>query len=335
MNKKEICIVSLNGIKNTGGVERVVSYLYDILKSFYSVSIIEKSKKDYKKMNNLIQPILVSIKLFFKKNKFIIGNSWQCFLYPVDLSIHHGTSQGVIQYTGNKKLGLKITALLEKLSAKTAKNVIAVSENCKNELIEYYKISPKKIIVLNNCVDDNQFFPIKRKETTHITVLFSGSLSERKGLSQLLLFSDFLEQNDVGIELKIASNTTSNSYMFTGRKRTTVLSDISFDKMCDFYQNGDILFFPTLYEGFSMSVLEALSTGIPVIGSRFAVMKEIENYDFCKTIDENEKIETIIKEIKYLYSNYKDKKEYIHKIIAKDFGKEQYHRKVLEIINRF
>ena len=89
----------------------------------------------------------------------------------------------------------------------------------------------KKIIVLNNCVDDNQFFPIKRKETTHITVLFSGSLSERKGLSQLLLFSDFLEQNDVGIELKIASNTTSNSYMFTGRKRTTVLSDISFDKM--------------------------------------------------------------------------------------------------------
>lgn len=332
--KKEIYIVSLNGMKNTGGVERVVCYLYDILKDIYTVHIIEKSSKDFKKLNNLLQPALISVKLLFKKNSLIIGNSWQCFLFPVDLSIHHGTSEGVIRYTGNKKLGLKITALMEKISARIAKKVIAVSENCKNELIKYYKINPKKIIVLNNCVDEKQFCPNQKKETNTITVLFSGALSERKGLSQLIIFSDYLEQNDVGIELKIASNTDDYNSIFFGRKRTTVYSDVSFDKMCNFYQSGDILFFPTLYEGFSMSVLEALSTGIPVIGSRFAVMPELEKYDFCKIIDKNDEIEKIVSEIKYLYKNYKDKKEYIHKTITEDFGKEHYYKKVLEIIDK-
>ena len=84
--KKEIYIVSLNGMKNTGGVERVVSYLYDILKDIYTVHIIEKSSKDFKKLNNLLQPALISVKLLFKKNSLIIGNSWQCFLFPADLS---------------------------------------------------------------------------------------------------------------------------------------------------------------------------------------------------------------------------------------------------------
>ena len=330
--KKEIYIVSLNGMKNTGGVERVVSYLYDVLKDSYTVHIIEKGKKDYKKLNNLLQPIIISIRLLFKKNVFIIGNSWQCFLAPVNLSIHHGTSEGVIRYTDNKKLGLRLTALMEKISAKIAKNVIAVGENCRNELIDFYKINPKKIIVLNNCVDENQFFPKIKEERNRITVLFSGALSERKGLSQLLLFSDYLEKKDVGIELKIASNTADYDKLFIGRKRTTVYSDVSFNKMCDFYQNGDILFFPTLYEGFSMSVLEALSTGLPVIGTRFAVMPELEKYDFCKIIDKNEEIEQIIREIKYLYTNYKDKKEDIHNMVINDFGKEQYYRKVLQMI---
>ena len=81
--KKEIYIVSLNGMKNTGGVERVVCYLYDILKDIYTVHIIEKSSKDFKKLNNLLQPALISVKLLFKKNSLIIGNSWQCFLFPV------------------------------------------------------------------------------------------------------------------------------------------------------------------------------------------------------------------------------------------------------------
>lgn len=332
--QKDIYIVSLNGKKNTGGVERVVCYLDDILSNLYTTKIIKKSNKDFKKLNNILHPILISLKLYFKLNKFVISNSWQSFLFPADLSIHHGTSKGVILYTRNKKIALKLTALMENISAKLAKKVIAVSENCKNELINYYSINPNKIIVLNNCVDEEQFYPIQKEKKEVITVLFSGSLSERKGLSQLVLFSDFLEQNDVGIELKIATNTDSNNYLFQGRKKTSIYSDVGFDKMCEFYQSGDVLYFPTLYEGFSMSTLEALSTGIPVIGSKFAIMPELEKYDFCKIIEKEAKIEELTNEIKYLYSNYKDKKEYIHEIIANDFGKKQYYSKVLDIINQ-
>ena len=142
---KKIYIVSQLGLSNAGGVEKVSYYLNELLKEKYDVQIITRGKLSFGKLNNLIQPLLISLRLAFLKNKFVIGNSWHCFLYPADISIHHGTSAGIMKYTGEGGLSLKFTAWMEKSSAKRAKNVLAVSENCKKELVELYKIPEEKI----------------------------------------------------------------------------------------------------------------------------------------------------------------------------------------------
>ena len=104
---KKIYIVSQLGVGNAGGVEKVSWYLQSLLKEKYEVSILTRGKLSFGKLNNLIQPVLISLKLWrinFGKadshKAFIIGNSWHCFLYPADISIHHGTSAGIIKYTG-------------------------------------------------------------------------------------------------------------------------------------------------------------------------------------------------------------------------------------------
>ena len=202
MSEKKIILVSLNGIGNKGGVERVSWYLYDILtRNFSNVQLMTRRKLMPGKIGNLIWPVLLSLKLCFIRNKIVIANSWHCFLYPAELSIHHGTMAGAkLHTTVGGAAG--ITAFMEKISARKAKKILAVSINCKNELESFYKINPQKIEVLNNFVNEEVFFPkLPKQEATTpqnsekiINVLFSGSLDERKGLPKLIEFSTLLDK---------------------------------------------------------------------------------------------------------------------------------------------
>ena len=299
---KKIYIVSMLGVSNAGGVEKVSYYLKEILKEKYKVEILQKGKVSFGKLNNLIQPVLLSLRLCFKKNAFVIGNSWHCFLYPADISVHHGTSAGIMKYTGEGGFALKLTAWMEKVSAKRAKHVLAVSENCKKELVELYGIDESKITVLNNFVQDEVFVPGEKKAggleegKKVINVCFSGALCYKKGIDILQNFSDYIEKWDNPeyiIKLNIATNYEKNAEVFLGKKNTSVRTGLVSAQMPDFYRANDIMFFPTRYEGFSMAALEALSCGLPLVGSCFAVGPELEEFKFCKLISDDAAMQDI------------------------------------------
>ena len=341
MDKKKIILVSLNGIGNKGGVERVSWYLYDILsRNFENVQIISRSKLFPGKLGNIIWPFILSLKLFFIPNKVVIANSWHCFLYPADFSIHHGTTAGALLHS---KLGkaAPITAFMEKISAKNAKKVLAVSINCKNELEHFYKINPQKIEVLNNFVDESVFFPKgnfnteteKPEKNKIINVLFSGSLDERKGLTKLIEFSDFIEtySGEFKINFTIASNTKQSYHFFQNKKNTKIISGLGVEQMPDFYRSGDILFFPTNYEGFSMATMEALASGLPVIGTDFAIPEEIQNFDFCCRHDFSN-LQNTMEQIISLYKSFYNKKQKISEETIKSFGKNQYEQKIVNYV---
>lgn len=330
----KIVLVTHNGIGNTGGVERVCFYLKQILSEKYNVEIFEKKKYSFGKMNIFIIPLIISLKLFFQKNKFVISNSWQLFPYCSDLSIHHGTTQGCINHiSGFDCFSARVIAKLEAISAKRAKYVLSVSNNCTDELINIYKIPAKKIITLNNFVDGDLFYPLKKhKENSECVICFSGRICTRKGIAALLKLSNYIEEID-GIKLLIACNDKHNIELFSLNKKTEIKVGLSLNDMNEFYNLGDIFYFPTLYEGFSMSTLEALSCGLPVLGTKFAIPDELNSYDFCKRTEDLSPKEIIDCAIT-LYNKFYNKRFEIHEIINKDFGKEQYSKKLFEIINK-
>ncbi len=333
----KIFIVSMNGTSNAGGVEKVSYYLNEILSEKYDVKFITKTKINFGKINNLIQPILISLKLFFKHNRLIIANSWHCFLYPADISIHHGTSAGIMEKTGEKNLSLKITAWMEKVSAKKAKAILSVSENCKKELISYYGIPEDKIYVINNFVEDSVFYPQQDEtKTDEINVCFSGALCYKKGIDILQSLTQYIENHDLPRKIKfnIATNFDRNTEDFKNLKKITLQTGLNSTQMPEFYRKNDILFFPTRYEGFSMAALEAVSSGLCLIGSDFAVTPEFINYKFCMQINNSTKMEEIINGIIKLYDEFHNKKQEIHEQIKKDFGTVQYKEKLFAFIEK-
>ena len=333
MDEKKIILVSLNGIGNKGGVERVSWYLNDILtRNFSNVQLLTRGKLFPGKIGNLLWPFFLSLKLCFIKNKIVIANSWHCFLYPADLSIHHGTTAGAMMHSNLGKAA-PITAFMEKVSARKAKRILSVSLNCKKELEELYKINPEKIDVLNNFVNEDVFFPGSDSTTEDkktINVLFAGSLDERKGINKLIEFSKYIEDfnGSYHITLTIASNTRSAYHFFEGKKNTKIISGLGVEQMPDFYRAGDILFFPTNYEGFSMATMEALACGLCVIGTEFAIPDEIKDFEFCQRHDFSDVSKTT-EEIIRLYETFNNQKNLIAEKTISGFGKKQYEQKFI------
>lgn len=331
---KRIYIASLHGIENKGGLERVVLNLQTILSKYYDVRIIKKREKEFKHGNWLFQSLFVSLKLFFIPNKIVIGNSWHSFLYPCDFTIHHGTMRGNSLHLDNDTLYTRRVAKMEEISAHVGKTVLAVGENVKDELMEYYHVPEKKILVLNNFVNDDFFVPQDRSPPTNknIRIVYAGRLELGKGVYQLKKLSDYIETIS-GFELHIACISDTFIELFKQNKNTYIKVGVSPEEMPNFYNSGDVFYFPTQYEGFSMATLESLCCGIPVVGTKWAIGKELRDYDFTKVI-ETADCATILNHIKNVYEKYNtfSTRTEIHKTIVAKFGREQYEQRVLELV---
>lgn len=328
---RNLIIVSIHGTKN-GGVEHVANYQHQFLKDEFDVKIL-KARHLFGKMDLVIYPFLFSFILLFYRKDMVISQSWNAFLYKSDFIIAHGTLKGYMsQFPNGITLGGKWVSFMERISAKRAKKVIAVCERVADEYVYYYKIPREKILVLNNCVNTDVFFPKKNRKTAkdELRVLFVGNICSGKGLDRLLEFSKYIEGID-GVKLYMASNSEDGVQGFKDFSKTIIKKSLGMKEMDELYNSCDVLYFPTRYEGFSMASLEALSTGMPVIGSKFAVPREFDKYRFTyRTSDFQPAL--ILKKAYELKEKYSERRSEIHEMISEDFGQNKYARELKKII---
>jgi glycosyltransferase involved in cell wall biosynthesis len=169
--------------------------------------------------------------------------------------------------------------------------IATVSEYSKSDIIETYKVSPKKIDVVYNGVK-TQFKPLPEEDTRIITDIYSkgkpffffiGSLHPRKNLKNLLLaFNEFKKMDEQDFKLIIGGEVMfkfesiqavfdklefKNDVIFTGR-----LPDI--DLNC-FLSGATALTYVPFFEGFGIPVLEAMACGTAVITSDTTSLPEV------------------------------------------------------------
>jgi glycosyltransferase involved in cell wall biosynthesis len=133
--------------------------------------------------------------------------------------------------------------------------------------------------------------------------------------------------------LLIAVNSKNNGELFSKFKNTQVYYGLDIPGMRRFYSVGDIFYFPTQYEGFSMATLEALASGIPVIGTEFAIPEELRRYDFVK-IFASDDLGLLLAEISGLVQENKSRRQKIAHTVIRDFGYEQYRDKLFSLITK-
>jgi glycosyltransferase involved in cell wall biosynthesis len=170
--------------------------------------------------------------------------------------------------------------------------LIAVSEYTKRELAKYYKVNQQKITVIHNGVDTQKFKPTqeKRKAKTELgfkpedkIILSVGRLYARKGLFTLIesmppVIRRFKNAKFVISGKGLANETkklvdhatklgVNNNMIFTG-----YFPDKQLPRL---YQAADIFAFSTFYENLPFAILEALSTGLPVVTTNVGGIPEM------------------------------------------------------------
>lgn len=171
----------------------------------------------------------------------------------------------------------------KKRALNRASHVICVSENTKKDLINIYKTREDKISViyhgcncLNHSVGNENFFPNSRPY-----LLFVG---KREGYKNFKFFLEaFSNSSKLKRDFDIYSfgstpfSTEEKDFIYKLGFSTQQIRYLSGDDLLlsMLYRNARALVFPSLYEGFGMPTLEAMSNNCPVICSNAGSFPEI------------------------------------------------------------
>lgn len=339
-------LVSYNGLSNTGGVEKVCHYLYEIFneKSF-NVKIVDLTlinntfygklyKSIFGKIHIVAFTLFSSLYVAFnrKKNDIKIAHGFNSPFFKTDYLFVHGTMKGYA-HDINQKItkGLQLLFWLEKQAVINSDVILSVSENALNEVKKYYTSKKIKSYIINNGVDEQVFYPIEnRKESDKINIVFCGRLDYGKGVDDILNLAKSIEDNNI-YHLIIACNNSNNTDLFEGLTNTTIHIGLTVNKMNEFYNSGDIMVFPSKYEGFEMVTLEALCAGIPVVGNDVGAVAELvrQNAPGVQLINKD----NILHQINLMFNKYKSEKKQLHNYYASNYGLKIYKERLYKIIN--
>lgn len=175
-------------------------------------------------------------------------------------------------------------------SAARADKVITVSEVCRREIVETYRLPEEKVVCVHNAAGPAAM-PVSDSEARSLVaelgldlsrpiVLAVGNLQPRKNLVRLInAFSQVIAHGVdadlvlVGPEHYRASLVHDAAASQSGRIHFTgYLTD---RQLAACYATATVFAFPSLYEGFGIPALEAMAHGTPVVCSDAGALREV------------------------------------------------------------
>jgi len=202
-------------------------------------------------------------------------------------TIHDLAFMDYPEYFVKNNLFVSRIALAEQI--KKSDKIITVSNVVKRQLVERFSILDSKIVVVHNGCDA-PFYDYSKKEESSVLAAFGintkyflylGTIEPRKNILSLLkAFSRIYKDHDVVLVIAgkkgwkyesilryVKENELAGVVRFTGYVNQTQKQVLM--------KNAQLFVFPSLYEGFGLPVLEAMSYGVPVITTKGTSMEEI------------------------------------------------------------
>ena len=346
-------IVSYNGLSNAGGVERVCMYISSIFENKgFQIKIVDKNTIEkywfgkiisffVGKVPSLIACIVASLYIcqYKRKKDIVITNGFNCPFVFSDILFIHGTMKG-----HNLAIGAKdtfknnLTIFFEKYAVKLAKNIISVSLLSIKEIRNYYGHTKNNCFVVNNMVDGNVYFPTPKKEEDVFKVIFCGRIEKRKGKERLIELANYLDKHNINARLIIATNNEINTNELKSFKSVSIIIGLTHNQLNDFYNSGDVMYFPSMYEGFEMVTLEALSSGIPVLGNHVGAIAELfdRNEPGIDLISDSENPQLVLEQLKKLADKYSNdvQRNILHEFYSRNYGVNSYKNKLEEVLKK-
>ena len=167
--------------------------------------------------------------------------------------------------------------LMTPIAVKTSKHIITVSEYSKREIMRFYPfLKSQNISIIHNATDKKIFYSQpKSSATTDCFVLAVSSLDPRKNFNRLIeAFSGIsnCKLYIVGARHHVFTKQDNNS---CGQDNIYYLGRVTDEELASLYNQAVCFIFPSLYEGFGLPPLEAMSCGCPVLASDIPVIREV------------------------------------------------------------
>jgi UDP-glucose:(heptosyl)LPS alpha-1,3-glucosyltransferase len=172
-----------------------------------------------------------------------------------------------------------VSGYIEDAPYKNISKVIAISEMVKQDMMRWYQIPEERITVIYNGIDIDRFHPRNRRYRDEVrkrhgigderVILFVSNNFRMKGLGFLLkALAEIKKKDHLPFKLLVLGKDRQIPYLRLA-KRIGISEEVIFvgstNEPEKYYGAADLLVHPTFYDACSLTVLEAIASGLPVI----------------------------------------------------------------------
>jgi glycosyltransferase involved in cell wall biosynthesis len=207
---------------------------------------------------------------------------------PIVLTVHDISYEAHPEWFSPRDLRVLSTTV--PLSIRKARQVITVSELCRTEIIEQYRVPAEKVVSIPNAAGPAAM-PITEEEANHVLaglgidskrryVLAVGNLQPRKNLIRLIgaVRATVASGTDIDLVIVGPEHYRANEVLAAAGEmadRIKFTGYITDRQLAACYSRATVFAFPSLFEGFGIPALEAMAHGVPVVCSNAGAFPEV------------------------------------------------------------
>ncbi len=181
----------------------------------------------------------------------------------------------------------KIYAWKFRRTVKEADHIIAISECTKRDVLEFGQVDPERVsVVYQSCAPrfTKEVFPLEKEQIRmqyglpKRFILNVGTIEQRKNILLAVKALPYLPED---LSLVIIGGHTSYTnevldYVNTNdlSRRVFILHNVPDDHLPALYAQAEAFVYPSIYEGFGIPIIEAISSGLPVVGCTGSCLEE-------------------------------------------------------------
>jgi glycosyltransferase involved in cell wall biosynthesis len=177
-------------------------------------------------------------------------------------------------------------------AARRAACILTVSEASKRDILHFFNVSPDKVVVVPNAIDERFSIEPSEEEVSRVReryqldqrfVLYVGNIKPHKNLVRLIEAFNELRRGELeDLKLLIIGDEISRwPALRRAVHRHKLHQHVRFlgyqpdETLAILYRLASVFVFPSLYEGFGLPPLEAMASGTPVVTSSVSSLPEV------------------------------------------------------------